>query len=37
MPKLFCCKVSHNPYKEEFVTEIPEKVFQMFNLKTKVK
>ena len=29
MPKLFCCKVSHNPYKEEFVTEIPEKVFQI--------
>jgi hypothetical protein len=27
MKKLFCSKVSHNPYKEEVVTEITEKVF----------
>lgn len=27
--KLYCMKVSHNPYKEEFVTEILEKVFQI--------
>lgn len=24
-----CCKISHNPYKEEFVTEIPERVFEI--------
>ena len=27
MAKLMCSKVSHNPYKEEMVTEIPEKAF----------
>jgi hypothetical protein len=25
MAKLFCAKVSHNPYKEEMITEIPER------------
>lgn len=29
MAKLFCSKVSHNPYKEEMVTEITEKVFEI--------
>lgn len=29
MAKLFCSKVSHNPYKEEMLTEITEKVFQV--------
>lgn len=29
MAKLFCSKVSHNPYKEEMITEITEKVFQI--------
>ncbi len=29
MAKLFCSKVSHNPFKEEMVTEITEKVFQV--------
>lgn len=29
MAKLMCCKISHNPYKEEFVTEIPERVFEI--------
>jgi hypothetical protein len=29
MAKLMCCKISHNPYEEEFVTEIPEKVFEI--------
>lgn len=24
-----CCKISHNPYKEEFVTEISERVFEI--------
>ena len=26
---LLCSKVSHNPYKEELITEIPERVFQI--------
>lgn len=29
MAKLYCGKISHNPYLEEFVTEIPERVFQI--------
>lgn len=29
MAKLFCSKISHNPYKEEMITEIPEKVFEI--------
>lgn len=29
MAKLFCSKISHNPYKEEMVTEIPERVFEI--------
>jgi hypothetical protein len=27
--KLYCSKVSHNPYKEEMITEITEKVFEL--------
>jgi hypothetical protein len=29
MKKLFCSKISHNPYKEEMITEIIERVFQI--------
>ena len=29
MAKLYCGKISHNPYLEEFVTEITERVFQI--------
>ncbi len=29
MAKLFCSKVSHNPFKEEMVTEITESVFEI--------
>jgi hypothetical protein len=29
MAKLFCSKASHNPYLEEMVTEITEKVFEI--------
>lgn len=29
MAKLYCSKVSHNPYKEEMITEITEKVFEV--------
>lgn len=29
MTKLMCSKVTHNPYKEEFVTEIPERIFEI--------
>ena len=27
--KLYCSKLSHNPYKEEMITEIREKVFEI--------
>ena len=27
--KLYCCKVSHKPYKEEMLTEITERVFEL--------
>lgn len=29
MAKLFCSRVSHNPFKEDMVTEIPEQVFEI--------
>lgn len=29
MRKLLCSKVSHNPYSEEMITEITEKVFEI--------
>lgn len=29
MARLFCSRVSHNPFKEDMVTEIPEKVFEI--------
>ncbi len=27
MPKVYCSKVSHNPYKEEMITEVTEGIF----------